>query len=293
MTRFGRLLRRAALRAGVLALVVAALAGCTSFFSGTGPRSGVSSSVVDYLYPPGTPFEPAQEGIPEVKLPARVGLMFVPSSRTSAGLNAADQQALLEQVRQAFKAQPFIDRIEIVPSTYLRPNGGFENLEQVARLHGLDLVALVSYDQVASADDKAASFLYWTIVGAYTVRATNNQVSTFVETTVFDVGSRTLLLRAPGQDQRDAGSTAIRSDEVRDQLARAGFEEAVKQMIGNLDVAITDFGERVTEEGQVKLVDRQSGKTWKGRDGGGGSLQSWELGLLLAAAGLLLLRRRD
>lgn len=280
------------LRAGAVVLAAAILAGCTSFFSGTGSRTGVSSSVVDYLYPPGTPFEPAPEGSPEVKLPARIGLMFVPSSRTSTTLDATRQQALLEQVRQAFKTRPFIERIEIVPSSYLRPRGGFANLEQVARLHGLDLVALVSYDQVSSADDKAASFLYWTIVGAYTVRATDNQVSTFVETTVFDVASRTLLLRAPGQDQRDAGSTAIRSDQVRDQLAQQGFEAAVGQMIGNLDVAIDDFGKRVTGEGQVRLVDRRSGQTWKGRDGGGGSLQPWELGLLLGAAGLLLLRRR-
>ncbi|MBB6065700.1 rhombotarget lipoprotein [Pseudoxanthomonas broegbernensis] len=285
-------LARVPLRAGLLALAALVLAGCASFYSGHGTRSGVSSSVVDYLYPPGTAFEPAQEGTPEVKLPARVGLMFVPSARTPAGLTAADRQALLEQVRDAFKAQPFIERIEIVPETYLRPRGGFENLEQVARLHGLDIVALVSYDQVANSGETAASFLYWTIIGAYTVPATRNQVSTFVETTVFDVKSRTLLLRAPGQDQRDAGSTAIRAGDVRDRLARDGFQAAVGQMVGNLDTAIADFGRRVREEGQVKLVDRRSGRNWSGRSGGGGSVQPWELGLLLAAAGLLLLRPR-
>lgn len=278
-------------RVFAIALATVAIAGCTSFFSGGGSRSGVSSSVVDYLYPPGTKFEAAQEGVPEVRLPARVGLMFVPSSRTPAGLTTADRLQLLEKVRDTFKAQPFIERIEIVPDSYLRPRGGFENLEQVARLQGFDIVALVSYDQVANTGDTAASFLYWTIIGAYTVPATRNQVSTFVETTVFDVGSRTLLLRAPGQDQRDAGSTAIRANEARDALSRASFQAAMADMTTNLDGAITSFSERVRTEGQVKLVDRQSGGSWKGR-GGGGSMQAWELGALLAALGLLLLARR-
>lgn len=282
--------RRSA-RAAALALTLVALAGCASFFDGPTHRAGVSSSVVDYLYPPGTKFEAAQEGVPEVRLPARVGLMFVPSSREPAGLTAADRQQLLVKVRDTFKAQPFIDRIEIIPDTYLRPRGGFDNLEQIARLQGLDIVALVSYDQVADTGETAASFLYWTIIGAYTVPATRNQVSTFVETTVFHVDSRTLLLRAPGQDQRDAGSTAIRVGDTRERLEREGFRAAMDDMSTNLDVAIADFSTRVREEGQVKLVDRRSGGSWRGR-GGGGSLGLWELGALLGALALLLAARR-
>lgn len=278
-------------RVAALALTLAALAGCASFFDGPTHRAGVSSGVVDYLYPPGTKFEAAQEGVPEVRLPARVGLMFVPSTREPDGLTAADRQQLLAKVRDTFKAQPFIDRIEIIPDTYLRPRGGFDNLEQIARLQGLDIVALVSYDQVADTGETAASFLYWTIIGAYTVPATRNQVSTFVETTVFHVDSRTLLLRAPGQDQRDAGSTAIRVGDTRERLGREGFRAAMDDMSTNLDVAIADFSTRVREEGQVKLVDRRSGSSWRGR-GGGGSLGLWELGALLGALALLLAARR-
>ncbi|GAB2493580.1 rhombotarget lipoprotein [Pseudoxanthomonas sangjuensis] len=284
--RCGRAIRTLAAAAGLLAL-----AGCASFFSGYGGRTGYSSSVVDYLYPGDTRFEPATEGVPEVRLPARVGLMFVPSRTDPLGLSAADKQALLEQVRKAFIAHDFIDRIEIVPETYLRPGGGFQNLEQVARLHGVDIVALVSYDQVLRTEESAASFLYWTIVGAYTIPATKNQVSTFVETSVFDVASRTLLLRAPGQDQRDAGSTAIRVGDVQRQLARAGFQAAVENMIANLDTSIADFNRKVKEEGQVRLVDRKSGRDWSKRSGGQGSVFPWELGILLLAAALSLRRR--
>lgn len=279
-------------RAGVL-LAVATLAGCATFFSGTSPRSGVSSSVVDYLYPSGKPFEPAVEGIPEIRLPARVGLMFVPSRQVPVGVGAAEQQVLLEAVREAFRQQPFIERIEIVPQTYLRPGGGFDNLAQVARLQGVDIVALVSYDQVLRSEESAASFLYWTIVGAYTVRGNNNDVSTFVETAVFDVASRTLLLRAPGQDQRNASSTAVRVGDVQHRLAGESFSAAMAQMIGNLDQAIADFDRRVREEGQVRLVERGSGRDWHKRsDGGGGAIAPWELALLLLGAAAAWLARR-
>lgn len=266
------------------------LGGCASLFDGGTQRRGVSSSVVDYLYPPGQKFEPANEGaIPQVRLPARVGLVFVPSHNDPVGVSAAEQAALLEKVRETFRAQAFIERIEVIPDGYLRPRGGFDNLEQVARMYGVDLVALVSYDQIIRTDQNAASLLYWTLVGAYTIHGNKNQVNTFIDTSVFDVKSRTLLFRAPGTDQRDAGSTAVRVEEIQTRLAGESFSVAMAGMTGNLDKAIADFAVRVREEGQVQLVDRRSGGEW--RRGGGGSTQWWELALLLAGAGLLLRRR--
>ena len=261
-------------------VAVAALAlllgGCATLFDGGSQRRGVSSSVVDYLYPRGEAFKPADGGAPpQVRLPARVGLMFVPSRNDPMGVSSAEQSALLEKVRATFKEQPFIERIEVIPGQYLRPGGGFDNLEQVARMHGVDLVALVSYDQIVRTDQNAASLLYWTLVGAYTIHGNSNQVNTFVDTSVFDVASRTLLFRAPGTDQRDAGSTAVRVDEIQVRLAGEGFAAAMTAMTANLDKAIVDFSTRVREEGQVKLVDRRSGGEW--RRGGGGSTQWWEL----------------
>ncbi|WP_269789673.1 rhombotarget lipoprotein [Stenotrophomonas sp. Iso1] len=274
----------------VAAAVTLLLGGCATLFGEGSQRRGVSSSVVDYLYPTGETFEPATEGgVPQVRLPARVGLVFVPSHNDPVGVSAADRSALLEKVRQAFRAQPFIERIEVIPDGYLRPKGGFDNLEQVARMYGVDLVALVSYDQIVRTDQNAASLLYWTLVGAYTIHGNSNQVSTFVDTSVFDVKTRTLLFRAPGTDQRDAGSTAVRVDQIQARLAGESFSVAMNAMTSNLDKSIADFAVRAREEGQVKLVDRRSGGEW--RRGGGGSTQWWELALLLAGAALLLRRR--
>ena len=53
---------------------------------------------------------------------------------------------MLERVRAAFSGLQYVSAIEIIPSTYLRPAGGFANLEQAARMFNLDAVALLSYD---------------------------------------------------------------------------------------------------------------------------------------------------
>ncbi|WP_405221544.1 hypothetical protein [Lentisalinibacter sediminis] len=57
-------------------------AGCTSFWqagSSSGSRDGVSSSLVDYLYPKGEVPPEQPEGIPRLDLPLRAGIAFVPS----------------------------------------------------------------------------------------------------------------------------------------------------------------------------------------------------------------------
>ena len=63
-------------------------------------------------------------------------------------------------VRDSFLGENFIREIEVIPDAYLRGGKGFTTLEQVGRLYNLDVMALVSYDQVAMSEDKAASILY-------------------------------------------------------------------------------------------------------------------------------------
>ncbi|HEY5655195.1 MAG TPA: hypothetical protein VIS04_05100, partial [Woeseiaceae bacterium] len=67
----------------LIALLAAALilAGCSSFWSlySGQSRRGVSSSLVDYLYPEGQEPPAYSEQIPRLELPLRVGLAFVPS----------------------------------------------------------------------------------------------------------------------------------------------------------------------------------------------------------------------
>lgn len=96
-----------------------------------------------------------------------------------------------------------------MPSVYLEPGGGFANMDRVAALLGLDVIALVSFDQVQNAGAKGSSLLYWTGVGAYMVEGDQYDILTAVETSVFDIKSRKLLMRAGGLSNLKGTATMV------------------------------------------------------------------------------------
>ncbi len=152
-------------------------------------------------------------------------------------------------------------------------------MQQVARLYGADVMALVSYDQVAVSEDNPSSFLYWTIVGAYVIKATSNDVQTFVDTAVFDAKTARLLFRAPGSDESSDRSTLVESGEVVRKTRDASFSAAMGVMTQNLAIELDRFREQVREDPQVAAVE------WKPGYGGGGAVGLWfVLGLFLVGA---------
>lgn len=70
----------------------------------------------------------------------------------------------MERVAAEFKGRDYIQSIEIIPTSYLRPAGGFANLNQVRSLLGVDVIALVAYDQAQFTNENILSLAYWTIV---------------------------------------------------------------------------------------------------------------------------------
>ena len=263
------------------------LTGCTSFWqlqSGVGPRSGVSSSLVDYLYPNGEAPAERDTAIPELDLPISVGIAFIPSrgygGRTQ--IPEATRIELLNEVRAAFIDRDYIERIEIVPETYLRSGNGFTGMQQVAAIFDVDVMALVSYDQVSTSEDNDASLLYWTIVGAYIIEGTDTEIHTFVDTAVFDVASKRLLFRAPGADKLERRTTAVDSIEATRKGRVAGFATAVDKMTVNLQNELDTFETRLKENPQVAQV------RWREGSGGG----SFAPPVLLLLGLLLLFRRR-
>ena len=258
------------------------LAGCSSmwdFYSGGG-RRGVSSSLVDYLYADGQEPPPYSDAIPQLNVPLRVGLAFVPPRYEvdKPVLSEASNVELLNRVRDQFEDRNYISEIEIIPDAYMRGSRGFTSLEQLARLHNLDVMALVSYDQVVTSEDTAASFLYWTVVGAYLIEGSRNEVQTFVDTAVFDIPTHKLLLRAPGIDREQSKSTlAAIADGLR-QPRMQGFSNAMEDMSKNLAVELERFEERINDGEKVATVVSR----------GGGIIDIFSLALL----GLLLLGKR-
>ncbi|MGE0029903.1 MAG: rhombotarget lipoprotein [Steroidobacteraceae bacterium] len=261
------------------------LTACASLFGSTG-RQGVSSSLVDYLYPQGEVPPPQSGVIPHLQIPLAVGLAFVPAqSGGEQALSEAERMKLLNDVKKTFEGRDFIREIAVIPDAYLRSGRGFDALEQTARLYGLDVIALVSYDQVAHSAETTSSFLYWTIVGAYVVKGNKNDVQTFVDTAVFDVATRKLLFRAPGVNEVKSSSTLV--DVERDVRAaqQKGFELAMADMTVNLDKELSTFKERIKSDGSVRIT-----RVGGAGEGGGGAADT---NILLLLTGLLLLSARS
>lgn len=261
----------------IVIVLLPMLSGCSSFFGyGSQGRSGTSSSLVDYLYPEGEIPPEVGRSIPSLELPVRVGIAFVPGGYSTSVISEASKIALLEEVKKEFSDREFIAHIEVIPETYLRSARGVKGMQQVARLYGVDVMALVSYDQVAFTEDNPSSLLYWTIVGSYLIKATSNEVHTFVDTAVFDVQTSRLLFRAPGVNQQSDRSTLVESDEVVRKTRDASFSAAMDSMTVNLASELDAFRERVKEDASVADV------TWN--DGRGGGAFGFPMLLVLMVA---------
>jgi len=263
----------------LLMVIAFFLTSCASYFEEG--RRGVSSSLVDYLYPDGQVPPQHEETTPHLRLPLTVGLAFVPSQQGSSfALPEAKKTRLLEEAKQKFVGLDYVKEIVIVPETYMRSSKGFEGVGQIARLYGLDIVALVSYDQVAVTSETKSSVLYWTIVGAYFIKGNQNQATTFVDTAVFDVNSRKMLFRAPGVSDVQQSSTLVEVSQVNREAREKGFELAMADMSENLAVELDRFKEKIKEDKSVQITHRQG-------YGGGGGIQ-WPF--LLMLAGLAIVR---
>jgi rhombotail lipoprotein len=275
----------------LLLLLSLFLAGCA------GQQTRAHSSVVDYLYPRQSNVV-VQPSTPVLNLPLKVGIAFVPEQSAqrgginlwagvsaSAALTEEKKTELLDKVAEHFRKYEFVSEIEVIPSAYLTPGGGFANLDQIRTMYGVDVIALVSYDQVQFTDEGLLSLTYWTLVGAYIVSGEKNDTSTMMDTAVYDIASRKMLFRAPGTSNVKGRSTPVNlSEELRADSLKS-FEEAAGKMTANLDTQLTNFKEKIKNQPeQVTIVHRP------GYSGGGGAFGGIEL-LLMLLLGIATLQR--
>lgn len=230
------------------------LGGCASMESSTKQRQ--VASMLAFLFP-GSSQAPAAVSteVAVIKVPFRIGVAFVPDNGSPEfRLAEAERLRLAGQVRDAFANYPFVQGIEAVPSLYLEAGGGFENLDRVAALLRLDVIALISYDQVQYAGANKWSFLYWTGVGAYVVEGDQYDVMTALETAVFDVRSRRMLMHAAGTATVKGQATWIGFAERSRQARTDSFGKAVQQMVEGLRREVQAFRERAPRDPMIRLV---------------------------------------
>ncbi len=265
---------------GTLALVGCVELACLPYCTG---QSHSSSSLVDFLYPDGRLPPPATEA-PQLTIPLRVGLAFLPTANAQAGLDETQKAALLERIRQRFASRRFVTDIVVLPDYYLSGRRGYAGLAGVQRLYGVDVIALVSFDQETHYDQNNWSLAYLTIVGAYVVKGSRHDVSTLVDLAVVDPQSRQLIIRAGGTDVRHGNTTLIDAPRETREANITGFNAATDQMIEHFDAALLKFEADVRSgTAPIRIVSKNAA----GGHGGGGALGSGIIGLLL----LVLVRR--
>ena len=280
-----------ALKLVCVSLIAANLSGCALLgvappcapYCGAAQRS--SSSLVEFLYPNGQ-LPPRDDSIPQLHVPLRVGLAFLPGRGAAAAAPDAVQRAeLLERIRSHYSDRSFVSEIVVIPDYYLAGQRGFGGLEALQRLYSVDLLALVSYDQVTHQDDNGWSLGYLTIVGAYVLKGTRYDVSTLVDLAVVDPATRSLVLRAGGIDSRHGNTTLIGQSRESRAASSDGFSAASGQMIVHFDAALSAFEDQVRNgRANVRVVHRS------GAAGGSGGAGALSFPWLAVLAGLLLAR---
>ena len=192
----------------------------------------------------------------------RVGIAFVPAGPNSTRVSGIEgvspgtlegafsepqQRELLKRVAEAFRGTQDVAFVEVLPTHNLKGKGGFDELRPIAAMYGLNLLALVSYDQIQFDDRDASSLLYWTIVGAYVVPGDLHETQTLLDASVFDMATRALLFSGSGSSVVKGRSNA---NDVRRKLRAAsveGFEKAADDLIANLQISLGVFRENARQ----------------------------------------------
>lgn len=223
------------------------------FFSGCAQHTmNFKSSIIEYLYPTSQLYTQSPQNA-ELNPPFKIGLAFVPDGNTTKyalnqkkyALTEKEKLDLLKRVGADFKKYDFIEKVEIIPSSYLKSGGSFENLDQVSALYGIDLILLVSYDQTQFTDEGVASAAYWTLIGAYIVPGEKNDTHTMIEASVFDIKSRKMIFRSSGTSLIKSKATFINLSEQMRKDGTEGFHMASEDLMKNFDTELEQFKARI------------------------------------------------
>jgi rhombotail lipoprotein len=253
------------------------LSGCAWMWGDLhyGRQQQSTTPLVGFLYTDGK--VPEQDAQPELRLPIRVAVSFLPGSGSYPGYQpaAAEKEKVLTTLRENFRSLPYVTEIVIIPDYYLHSGkgDGLMQIEQLSRLFKFDLFALVSYDQVQTNYQNDRSLAYLTIVGAFLVRGDRNETHTLLDVAVIDPKSRALVMRAGGVSSLKGNTTAIDVERHTNAQSTKGFEEATLHLVANFRRELADFEQRVRDGTASVKVVRQASK------GGGGALDPWVLAL--------------
>ena len=189
-------------------------------------------------------------------MPVKVGIAFVPETKEDQtncgtapfseppGLTETEKMSLMQGVSEYFKKYDFI---KLIPSAYLDSKGSFSNLDELRILFGVDIIVLFSYDQSQFVEKGSSSILYWTLIGAYLVRGEKIDTHTMLDSAIYHIPGRKMMFRAQGISHIKGKSTPVNLKEQTRLDSLAGFQEASKNLILDLDEQLNLFKTKVKE----------------------------------------------
>lgn len=214
-----------------------------------------SSHLISYLYPNEEKLILKNNSTPILNIPLSVGIAFIPESinANSFTLTEVKKRALLMNIASRFREDTSVSTIEIIPELYLKKGNGFATIEQVADMYKVDIMALVSYEQVEIHENNRSSLAYFTILGAAMVKGDVTEFQTYVDTAIFDVKTRTLLFRASGVDSVSREHTAYGFEKDNRLMRLNSFSQASNKMTSNLKIELELFRTKIRNKDIVKL----------------------------------------
>ena len=241
---------------GAIILGFVPLSGCSHY---TTQRT---SNILTYLYPgEAQPAEISNTAPPNIPLPMKLGIAFVPESRTITGggnnkiepLTEKHKMEMMDELSAMLRQYPYIAGVEEIPSTYLKVGGSFANLDQIRTMTGVDVIGLVSYDQIQFTDRGLVSLLYWTGIGWYFVPGEKNNTNTMMDAALYHVSTRKPLLRATGQGGVYRYSTLMNQSQNLREDSENGFKEALHKLAENFKEQLDTLKPHVARESAASL----------------------------------------
>ncbi|MEZ5473242.1 MAG: rhombotarget lipoprotein [Marinicella sp.] len=234
---------------------------CLSACSMLGPekvRHNKTTSLVNFLYPDGN--IPKDLPSPTLHLPLRVGLAFIPEANGHNTINNSTKNKLLNGVKQQFSGLRYIKSIEIIPSIYLSNRSHTSQLEQIRQLYQLDVIALVSYDQIVNRKENLLAMTYLTIVGNYIFPGSHFDVNTLIDMALIDLDSKRLLFRAAGTNASKGVVAEAFARQHYDKHQNRDFTNAMTMMQQNLATELSAFEQRLRSKDpndDIKVVAKK------------------------------------
>lgn len=109
----------------------------------------------------------------------------------------------------------------------------------MSRSFGVDVVALVSVDQVQVSSSRWYAWSDWTRVGAYMVKGDTNDTTALVDAAVYHVPSRTFLFRAGGAGTAKGSSSCSGREDALRRQSRESL--AMASLSASLDQGVAGF----------------------------------------------------